>query len=282
MPFPRPLLLSAAGWLLSAAMPCASAQSPAPAPEPAKPAAGRDAALESPGSPADLFAALAKDIRPQWRPYYRETVPHAAGDRYKAALALGAISADCYLAAEARDAQQVRNLLSDMAALEMTFSMSRQMSSLRQKPAELAESGDWAAVRTEIAGLMNRHAELLAEQRDQDLAELERIGCWLRSFHVASRFAAKLPRPPGRPCIWSAVFLTALRDRTAPLAARHDTATLRSLLAGLNRLTEIWAGETTAANAAARLAATTPLLDSLMAGLISEESSPPVPVTPPR
>ena len=221
-------------------------------------------------SPPELFAALARDSRPQWRAFFRETIPRVSGDRFKAALALGAVCSDCYLAAESRDAQQIRNLLTDMASLEMTLGIARQMSSLRQKPTDLADAGDWPAVRLEITGLMARHAQILAAQKDEALAEMERTGCWLQAMHTGARFAAKQPMPPLQPCIWSAALLADLHSRTAKITAGQESKTLAALLAGLESLTKIWPDESTPATAAERLAATLKLLDSLMAELIDD------------
>ena len=249
------------GLLLAVALPGVGQEAVIPLPAPA---------ATLPESPAELFAALAKDIRPQWRPFFRETIPHSAGDRSKAALALGAVGADCYLASEARDAQQIRNLLTDMASLEMTLGIARQMSSLRQKPTDLADAGDWPGVRKEIAALMTQHAQFLAEQNDESLVELERTGCWLRAFHIGARFAAKQPQPPLQPSIWSAAMLADLHRRTVKLSDGQESKSLAPLIAGLEALTKTWQGETVAANAADRLAATLKLLDSLMAELIDD------------
>jgi hypothetical protein len=239
---------------------------------PAAPAAEVPAKL--PDSPSQLFAAVTRDIRPQWRPYFRETVPHATGDRYKAALALGAVCADCYLAAEVRDTQQVRNLLTDMASLEMTLSITRQMDPLRQKVTELAAEGDWPGVRTEIASLMVNHAKFLGERKDGHLAELERIGCWLRAFHICASFSSRQPSPPAQSCIWSPALLTDLHSRAVKLNAGAESKTLLSLVKGLESLTKTWAGETTGANAAARLATSLPLLESMVSELINDEPGP--------
>jgi hypothetical protein len=219
-----------------------------------------------------LFSAVTKDTRPQWRPYFRETVPRAAGDRYKAALALGAVAADCYLAAEVRDAQQVRNLLTDMASLEMMLGITRQMDPLRQKMTSLAAEGNWTGVREQIATLMTSHAKFLGEQKDGHLAELERIGCWVRAFHICARFSSKLPVPPSRSCIWSPALLGDLHARAVKLNSGMDSKTLQLLVRGLEALTKTWTGETTGANAAARLATSLPLLDSLVSELINDES----------
>ncbi len=238
---------------------------------PGQAAAPRPAA-KLPDSPSQLFSAVTKNLRPQWRSYFRETVPHSAGDRYKAALALGAVCADCYLAAEVRDAQQVRNLLTDMASLEMMLSITRQMGPLRQKVTELAADGDWPGVRTEIASLMANHGKFLEEQKDERLAELERIGCWLRAFHICARFSSKQSAPPAQACIWSSALLTDLHTRAVKLNAAAESKTLQSLATGLDTLNKTWAGETNGANAAARLAVSLPLLESMMTELINEES----------
>lgn len=263
-----PLLSGIAAGLLFLGAACHAADTKAPA------SATEGGGGKLPATPSELFAAIARDLRPQWRPYFRETVPHSVSDRYKAALGLGAVSADCYLAVEVRDAQQVRNLLTDMSSLEMTLGITRQMGPLKQKVTVLAGEGDWAGVRTEIAALMASHAKFLGEQKDGHLAELENIGCWLRTFHICARFAAKQPAPPGRACIWSGALLKDLHTRAAKLNAAADSKTLRSLDAGLEKLARTWAGETTSANASARLAATLPLLDTMVTELIDDEAPP--------
>lgn len=267
------------GVLLLSAVQKAGGGEPPPAPS----AAEAPAAAKLPSSPAELFAALSKGIRPQWRTYFRGTVPHSAGDRYKGALALGAVCADCYLAADVRDAQQVRNLLQDMASLEKMLSITRQMGGLRQNLTALAEAGDWPAVRAAITSMMASHAQFLGQQKDEALAELEHIGCWLRAFQVGAKFSASRPQPPAQPCIWSSALLADLHGRAAKLSARVESKTLQSLLRGLEALNKTWAGETTAANAAARLAVTVPLLDAMVAELINDEpAAPPQETKPPR
>ncbi len=228
-------------------------------------------AVKLPQSPSELFAAVAKDARPQWRPYFRETVPHSASDRYKAALALGAVSADCYLAVEVRDAQQIRNLLTDMASLEMALGITKQMGPLKQKITSLAGESDWPGVRAEIGSLMASHSKFLGEQKDEHLAELESIGCWLRSFHICAQFAARQPAPPGRACIWSGALLKDLHTRAAKLNTAVNSKTIRSLNTGLETLAKTWNGETNRANASTRLTATLPLLDAMVAELINDE-----------
>lgn len=254
------------GAVLSALLCSPSAAQTAPAAAPQE-----EAAAALPDSPAALFAAMAQGVRPQWRPLFRETVPHSAPDRYKAALGLGAIVADCYLAAEARDAQQVRNLLRDMTELEMMLGIHRQMSSLRQKPAELAENGDWKAVRAEIALLVASHAQFLAEQKDEVLAELESLGCWVRTIHITAQFCAKQPKPPLRPCVWSPGLTSSLAARAAKLSTARPDATLLALTKSLQELEAVWKEGSGITD---RQAATVTLLEAMMLEFMSGEDTP--------
>ncbi len=235
--------------------------------EPAAAPAKETAEQVLPASPARLFAALGNMARPQWRTYFRESVPRGNTDRFKAALALGAVCADCYLAAEARDGQQIMNLLTDMAALETTLSISRQAGGRRLKFTDLAEAGDWAGVRAEIAGLMALHAESLTAQQDGMLAELERTGCWLRAWHIGARFSSRQAALPEQPCIWSAALVADVRARTAKATEGHASKSLEALNAGLDSLQRLWSGTATPAE---RLAESLKTLDGLMAELIGD------------
>jgi hypothetical protein len=244
-----PALLTA-GWLTLCPSPLRAQEAPRP-----------------PATPAELFAALAKEARPQWRAYYREQVPHAAADRFRTALSLGAVCADCYLAAEARDAQQLHNLLTDMAALEMSLSISRQAGGVRQKFTDLAEAGDWAGVRTEIAGLMTIHAQALTAQKDEALAELERTGCWLRAWHIAARYASRQTKAPAPAPAGMAALVDDVRTRTAKALAEAKVKNMEPLTAGLDALHKTWSGD---AAPEVRMAETLQALETLMAGLIGD------------
>lgn len=220
-----------------------------------------------PATPAELLAALAKEARPQWRAYYREQVPHAAADRFRAALSLGAVCADCYLAAEARDAQQLLNLLTDMAALEISLSISNQSGGARQKFTDLAEAGDWAGVRAEISALMTTHAQALTAQKDEALAELERTGCWLRVWHIAARYASRQTKAPPPAPAGLAALVDEVRTRTSKALAEAKAKNMESLTAGLDAVHKTWSGD---AAPEVRMAETLKTLDKLMADLIGD------------
>jgi hypothetical protein len=227
----------------------------------------------APASPQELFAAVARETRPQWRSCFASQPRELASHRDLAALALGATAADCYLAAEARDAQQLRNLVMDMAALEKLLGIHRHLEGGRQKLTELAESGDWKGLREALGAVTALHAGTLTAQRDEALAELENLGLWVRSVQIAAQHAARTGKPPERPCVWSAAFVASLSSKAAAAAEKDPgSESLRILAEQLARLKTLWPDEGTPANAAERTAATRQLMDALCTRLFCSPS----------
>ena len=217
----------------------------------------------APDQCGDLLASLAASVRPQWRLYYRATGTRPPKDRNTAALAMGALVADLSLACEARDAQQFRNLLIDLAAMELMLGIAEDMESTKQKLTTQADEGEWKTLREDLGSLVRKHRRELTAHRDEALADLQFIGLWIRAWQITVQFCRNQPSvtapPLGRPD-----YLAAIRMRTESLAeagCRHAAA-IRKPLRTLERL---WDGtETPATERPARLSRSTELLDELM------------------
>src|SRR5688500_768384 len=67
--------------------------------------------------PGELFAALGKQGRIDWGALLRKTPSGTFTSRQQIALNLGTLVADGYLAVEAQDKQQVKNIAKDIRAL---------------------------------------------------------------------------------------------------------------------------------------------------------------------
>ncbi len=215
--------------------------------------AGEQAAVEPvrlPDQSGDFFADLAEGVRPQWRQYFRERPEGAPRDRVAAALSMGALVADLSLACEARDAQQFRNLLVDLTALETMLGIGEVMGSTRQILTSLADGGEWKALRGEVGSLVRQHRRHLTAHRDQQMADLESIGQWVRTWQVAAQFCGNHEGvkvlPLGKP-----EWIDVLKGRAAPLAEAEvrSCVVIRRQLVALDRL---WAAA--AADGAARKA----------------------------
>ena len=206
----------------------------------ASPVAGEQGGAEAvrlPDQSGDFFADLAEGLRPQWRQYFRERPEGAPRDRVGAALSMGALVADLSLACEARDAQQFRNLLVDLTALETMLGIGELMGSTRHMLTSLADGGEWKALRGEVGSLVRQHRRHLTAHRDQQMADLESIGQWVRTWQVAVQFCGnhegvKVP-PLGKP-----EWIDVLKGRAAPLAEAEvrPCVVIRRQLVALDRM----------------------------------------------
>src|SRR6266705_7205165 len=68
-------------------------------------------------TPGELFAALEKPGKPNWSGQYRGPIPMTYRNRAQIALNLGGLIADGFIAVEAKDSQQVKNIGSDIMKL---------------------------------------------------------------------------------------------------------------------------------------------------------------------
>jgi secreted protein with Ig-like and vWFA domain len=68
-------------------------------------------------TPGELFAALQKPGKPNWTGAYRAPIPTTYKNRAQLALNLGGLIADGFIAVEAQDSQQVKNIGSDVIKL---------------------------------------------------------------------------------------------------------------------------------------------------------------------
>src|SRR5438874_8454132 len=68
-------------------------------------------------TPGELFAALEKPGKTDWSGQYRGPIPVTYRNRAQIALNLGGLIADGFVAVEAKDSQQVKNIGSDIIKL---------------------------------------------------------------------------------------------------------------------------------------------------------------------
>src|SRR5437764_9466303 len=80
-------------------------------------------------TPGELFAALQKPGKPNWTGAYRAPIPTTYTSRAPIALNLGGLIADGFIAVEAQDSQQVKNIGSDVIKLAKALGVSHNVPS---------------------------------------------------------------------------------------------------------------------------------------------------------
>ena len=224
--------------------------------------------------PSELYGRLSEATRPQWRQLYRTTVTRCLEGRQQAAMGLGAVTADLFLAAQARDSQQIRNLLQDEETIEKTLGLNESMATLRAEVLAAAVQWDWNRLGTGIEKLGVGHRRYLRAQKDEPLADLAYIGQWLRTLQTCHAVVLARDLTDQRLAIGDPALITEMTRRlqTVSPAGTESSRCLRLLnkrLAGLSRL---WPEDAISVpDPAERLRRSAELLSDTVGQLLQEE-----------
>ncbi len=142
-------------------------------------------------TPGELFAALSKPGKPNWASQYRGPVPATFRNRAQIALNLGGLIADGFIAVEAQDSQQVKNIGTDIIKLAKALGVSENVLSRGKSINEFAESDEWSSLQEELEATQNEVKTSMENNRDQDLVILVSLGGWIRGTQVVSGVVMK-------------------------------------------------------------------------------------------
>src|ERR1700741_733261 len=137
-------------------------------------------------TPGELFAALEKPGKPDWAGQYRTPIPMTYRNRAQIALNLGGLIADGFIAVEAKDSQQVKNIGTDIIKLAKALGVSENVLSRGNSINEFAENNEWDALQEELEATQNEVKASMQTHRDQDLVILVSVGGWIRGTQVVS------------------------------------------------------------------------------------------------
>ena len=155
-------------------------------------------------TPGELFAALGKAGKINWSAQYRAPIPTTYGNRAQIALNLGGLIADGFIAVEAKDGQQVKNIGSDIMKLGKALGVSEQLLARGNSINEFAEHNEWDTLQEELEATQNEVKSSMQSHADQDLVILVTLGGWIRGTQVVTgsimknynESAAKVLREP--------------------------------------------------------------------------------------
>src|SRR6266516_2817004 len=137
-------------------------------------------------TPGELFAALEKPGKTNWAGQYRGPIPMTYRNRAQIALNLGGLIADGFIAVEAKDGQQVKNIGSDIIKLAKALGVSEKLLSRGNSINEFAENNEWDTLQEELEATQNEVKSSMQSHADQDLVILVTLGGWIRGTQVVT------------------------------------------------------------------------------------------------
>src|SRR5690349_17020358 len=137
-------------------------------------------------TPAELFAALGKSGKINWAGQYRGPIPVTYSNRAQIALNLGGLVADGFIAVEAKDGQQVKNIGSDIIKLAKSLGVSEKLLGRGNSINDFAENSEWDTLQEELEATQNEVKSSMQSHADQDLVILVTLGGWIRGTQVVT------------------------------------------------------------------------------------------------
>jgi hypothetical protein len=137
-------------------------------------------------TPGELFAALEKPGKTNWSNQYRGPMPMTYRNRAQIALNLGGLIADGFIAVEAKDSQQVKNIGSDIIKLAKALGVSENLLKRGNSLNEFAENDEWDTLQEELEATQNEVKSSMQSHADQDLVILVTLGGWIRGTQVVT------------------------------------------------------------------------------------------------
>jgi hypothetical protein len=137
------------------------------------------------------MAALQKQGKLDWSSQFRAPISTNYASRPQMALNLGGLIADGYIAVEAEDAQQVKNIGKDIVSLAKPLGVQQDIINRGKSLNEFAEQNKWDVLKEEFEATQNEVKIAMAENKDQNLVTLVTVGGWIRGTEVISGYIAQ-------------------------------------------------------------------------------------------
>ena len=191
--------------------------------------------------PSKIFESLDKFSNANWRLAQLDGLARAKphGDQTQIALLLGVVIGEGFIAVEAHDAVEVKEVGSAVLTLARSLGVEPTVMRRSRSIVENADKNDWPAVRREWDGVLPDVQEGMKQLNSEQLSQLVSLGGWLRGTRalttlILQRYSAvdaELLRQP------------ALLDRfETQLGKMPQTATISRMQEGVRKMRSLVAG----------------------------------------
>jgi hypothetical protein len=185
-------------------------------------------------TPGELFAALNKQCKPNWGTEARGPINTGYRDRPQIALNLGGLIADGYIAVEAQDGQQVKNIGRDILSLANELGIKKEILARGNSIQQFADDEDWSSLREELESTQNEVKQAMDMLHDEELVTLLSVGAWIRGAQAVSDVVLKNFSQNTSCILRQSALVDFLRSKLDKLPARtRDSALVKQVDDGL-------------------------------------------------
>jgi hypothetical protein len=138
--------------------------------------------------PKEIFRSLDQFRDANWGAVKRPEVANwkSHGDQAQIAILLGVVIAEGFIAMEAKDSTEVKNLGNSVLSLARGLGIRERALRRSRSIMELADKNEWSEARKEWDGVLSDLETGMIEIKSEHLAQLVSLGGWLRGTEALS------------------------------------------------------------------------------------------------
>jgi hypothetical protein len=140
--------------------------------------------------PSEIFGVLDKlGPKPHWTSVQRSGMANVKpiGEQAQIALELGTVIAEGFVAVEAEDTAEVKNIGNAVLTLAKALGVEKQVKERAKAITEAADKKDWTGVRRELDKTLDSVRDAMAALKSEQLSQLVSLGGWLRGTEALTK-----------------------------------------------------------------------------------------------
>jgi hypothetical protein len=175
--------------------------------------------------PSEIFGVLDKLGRPNWAGVQRPIngVVHPTGEQPQIALMLGTVIAEGFIAVEAHDSVQVKQIGKSVLSLATPLGVGAEVKKRAQAITDAADKKDWDQVRKELDGALDDVKKAMAQINSEALSQLVSLGGWIRGTEALTAVVDRNYTKDGAELLHQPVLLDYFEKRLAGLKPKYKS-----------------------------------------------------------
>ena len=167
--------------------------------------------------PSEIFAVLDKLGKPNWTAVLRKTpsVAQAPAEQPRIALMLGSVIAEGFIAVEAEDVNEVKQIGKSVLNLTKALGVQKKAQMRAKAITDAAEAKDWAGVRKQLDKALDDVSDQMVELNSEELSQLVSLGGWLRGTEALTAVVVKQYSKDGAELLHQPLLLDYFEKRLA-------------------------------------------------------------------
>jgi hypothetical protein len=173
--------------------------------------------------PSEIFGVLDKMGRQDWAAVQRPVkgVVQPIGEQPQIALMLGSVIAEGFIAVEAKDGNQVKQIGKSVLQLATALGVSSEVKARAQAITDAADKGEWNSVRKELDGALDDVKKAMGKLNSEALSQLVSLGGWIRGTEALTAVVGHSYSKDGAELLHQPVLLDYFDRRLAMLKPKY-------------------------------------------------------------